>query len=411
MSSILTNNGAMVALKTLQSVNKNLGDVQGQISTGLKVGSAKDNAAVFSISQVMKSDVAGFKAISDSLSLGASTVSVASNAASSLNDTLEEIKSKVISANEDNVDKTKLQDEITSLVAQLESTVGAAQFNGLNLLNGDQSSVDILSSLDRQSDGTSTTGKINIDLTDTNLTTTAGAAVAGVFDSTQDGVSGDASAFSAVLVANDDAGTPTTNDEVDVAFDSAVAPSAGNVYNLSVGDTDFSYTAKTGDDNNAVAFALRDLVQNSGLDVTASVTAQAAPGTTDVVLNIKNDDDAAGITVASNVESAGTGKLAAVAAIDVTNDAEGAINVINQAIDDVIDAQATFGTAEKRIDIQSDFMGTLIDSFTSGIGSLVDANLEQASARLQALQVQQQLGTQALSIANQAPQSLLSLFR
>jgi flagellin len=53
----------------------------------------------------------------------------------------------------------------------------------------------------------------------------------------------------------------------------------------------------------------------------------------------------------------------------------------------------------------------LTDSLKSGIGSLVDADMEAASARLQALQVQQQLGTQALSIANQAPQNILSLFR
>jgi len=410
MSSILTNNSAMVALQTLQSVNKNLGDVQSQISTGLKISSAKDNSAVFAISQVMKSDVAGFEAISDSLSLGASTVSVASNATSSLNDTLEEIKSKVVSANEDNVDKSKLQDEINSLVKQLESTVGAAQFNGLNMLNGEKASVDILSSLDRQSDGTTTTGKITVDLSGTNLTTNTGAAVTGVFAGTT-GASGDTAAFSTVLVANDDAGTNTTDDGVAVTFDNAVAPAAGNVYKMSVGDTDFSYTAKSGDDNNAVAFALRDAIQGSGLNVTASVDAQAAPGTDDVVLNIKNDDTAAGITVSGNVETVGTGKLAGVAAIDVTADAAGAINVINQAIDDVIDAQATFGTAEKRIDTQSDFMSSLVDSFTSGIGSLVDADLEQASARLQALQVQQQLGTQALSMANQAPQSLLSLFR
>ncbi|MEM8755377.1 MAG: flagellin, partial [Pseudomonadota bacterium] len=76
-----------------------------------------------------------------------------------------------------------------------------------------------------------------------------------------------------------------------------------------------------------------------------------------------------------------------------------------------IGAQAALGTSEKRIEIQNDFMGTLIDSFKSGIGSLVDADLEAASARLQALQVQQQLGTQALSIANQSPQSILALFR
>ena len=56
-------------------------------------------------------------------------------------------------------------------------------------------------------------------------------------------------------------------------------------------------------------------------------------------------------------------------------------------------------------------MQTLIDSFTSGIGGLTDSDIEAASAKLQAMQVQQQLGVQALSIANSGPQSLLSLFR
>ena len=64
-----------------------------------------------------------------------------------------------------------------------------------------------------------------------------------------------------------------------------------------------------------------------------------------------------------------------------------------------------------RVEIQNEFMNTLIDSFKSGIGALVDADLEEVSARLQALQVQQQLGIQALSIANQAPQNILALFR
>ena len=68
-------------------------------------------------------------------------------------------------------------------------------------------------------------------------------------------------------------------------------------------------------------------------------------------------------------------------------------------------------TAQKRIDVQKDFVSNLVDSLRSGIGSMVDANMEEASARLQALQVQQQLGVQSLSIANQAPQNILSLFR
>ncbi len=74
-------------------------------------------------------------------------------------------------------------------------------------------------------------------------------------------------------------------------------------------------------------------------------------------------------------------------------------------------AASGFGAAQARIDAQNDFLSKQAASLKEGVGALVDANMEEASARLQALQVQQQLGTQALSIANQAPQSVLSLFK
>ena len=63
------------------------------------------------------------------------------------------------------------------------------------------------------------------------------------------------------------------------------------------------------------------------------------------------------------------------------------------------------------IDIQNDFLGSLSDVIEQGIGNLVDADLAKESARLQSLQIKQQLGAQALSIANQSPQVILSLFR
>lgn len=76
-----------------------------------------------------------------------------------------------------------------------------------------------------------------------------------------------------------------------------------------------------------------------------------------------------------------------------------------------ISAAAEFGNVGKRLELQADFTSKLVDSLNQGIGTLVDANLNEESARLQALQVQQQLGIQALSIANGAPQNILALFR
>jgi len=100
MSSILTNNSAMVALKTLQSINKDLTATQNQISTGKSVASAKDNSAIWAISKVMESDVAGFKTVSESLSLGESTVAVAANASETITDLLHDVRGRVVAAQE-----------------------------------------------------------------------------------------------------------------------------------------------------------------------------------------------------------------------------------------------------------------------------------------------------------------------
>lgn len=105
--------------------------------------------------------------------------------------------------------------------------------------------------------------------------------------------------------------------------------------------------------------------------------------------------------------------MGALSTIDVSasGDPLAALGAIEDLIDTAIDAAASLGSSAGRLETQSDFISKLTDSFTSGIGSLVDADMEEASAKLQALQVQQQLGVQALTIANQAPQSILSLLR
>ncbi|MCU0855867.1 MAG: flagellin, partial [Rhodobacteraceae bacterium] len=96
MTSILTNTGAMTALQTLRSINSNLAQTQNEISTGKSISSAKDNSAIWAISKVMESDVAGFQAIKSSLSLGESSVAVARNASESITKLLTDIKGKIV---------------------------------------------------------------------------------------------------------------------------------------------------------------------------------------------------------------------------------------------------------------------------------------------------------------------------
>ena len=136
MSSILTNTSAMVALQTMKSINSNLNKTQAEISTGKSVATARDNSAVWAIAKTMESDVKGFKGISDSLALGSSTIEVARQASETVTDLLTEIKGKIVAAQEDNVDRGKIQTDIEALRDQINSVVGAAQYNGLNLVDG-----------------------------------------------------------------------------------------------------------------------------------------------------------------------------------------------------------------------------------------------------------------------------------
>jgi len=90
---------------------------------------------------------------------------------------------------------------------------------------------------------------------------------------------------------------------------------------------------------------------------------------------------------------------------------EGMIGVVESALKDMTNAATNLGAAKSRIDLQKTFTQSLMDSIDRGVGQLVDADMNKESTRLQALQVQQQLGIQALSIANGNAQSILSLFR
>lgn len=104
------------------------------------------------------------------------------------------------------------------------------------------------------------------------------------------------------------------------------------------------------------------------------------------------------------------------AAIDLTTSSTTALlsadlQTVATQLTAATDAATSLGIAEKSIETQQTFLTELTDRIDSSVGSIVDANLEKEAARLQSLQVQQQLASQSLSIANQAPQNILSLFR
>ncbi|MDO5706211.1 MAG: flagellin [Paracoccus sp. (in: a-proteobacteria)] len=282
MSSILTNNSAIVALQTLKGINSNLSKTQAEISTGKSVANAKDNAAIWAISKVMETDQSAFKNIQSQLNVADATVATARSGAEMVTKLLTEMKDLAVGAINSTADFGKINTDIENKISQIASIVSGTQMNGVNLLSAG-GTMEVVGSLDREN------------------------------------------------------GNPETA-------------------------------------QNTITVASVDLETALDLDLEAG-TSGSYTGITDV------------------------------------DTAKAMVTAIENMIDAAVGGAADLGSAGKRISDQATFVGQLADSLKVGIGALVDADMEEASARLQALQTQQQLGIQSLSIANQAPQSILSLFR
>jgi flagellin len=117
-------------------------------------------------------------------------------------------------------------------------------------------------------------------------------------------------------------------------------------------------------------------------------------------------------TMAQNLKLSGSiVTLKTTSTVSTQAKASAMITVIQASLTNVNSALAKLSSGAAKFSIQATFTQKLSDTLTAGIGNLVDANMAQESAMLQSLQVKQQLGIQALSIANQAPQTILSLFK
>jgi flagellin len=136
-------------------------------------------------------------------------------------------------------------------------------------------------------------------------------------------------------------------------------------------------------------------------------------GSTQTITALASSDGSRRITAAAQNMSL-SGSIVTIstgASISTQGGASTMISVIQQSLENVDSALAQLSAGSKKFSIQLGFASKLSDTLTTGVGNLVDADMAKESALLQSLQVKQQLGVQALSIANQSPQYLLSLFK
>lgn len=273
--SVNTNAAALTALENLNKTADTLTQVQGRISTGLQVASAKDNASVWAIAQGQRADIGSLASVKNSLNRAASISDVTSTAGGSISDLLVQLREKVVSAMDPSLSttsRTALNADYQATLRQIAQVTSSASFDGANLINGSQPS--------------------------------------------------------------------------NIQF---LANAQGSAF---------------------ITLSVKDMSLNGAI-ITLSSTSTI--GT---------------VTQATNN----------LAALDTS------LANVNQALGDM-------GAQAKQVEAHITFVSKLSDVLQTGVGNLVDADMAKESARLQALQVQQQLGAQSLSIANQAPQVVLSLFR
>jgi flagellin len=408
MSSINTNVAALTALRSLTQTNYSLEQTQERISTGLRVNTAADNAAYWSIATTMRSDSMALSVVQDSLGLGAATVDTAYAGVDAAIDIADKIKQKLVSARGEGVDREKIQAEITELQGQLTGIADAAVVPGAeNWLSTDSSATaynaikSIVSSFTRVN-GAVSIQTIGVDTSSIKLY--------------------DATAVQATDVVTD--ATTGTFAAADDTFDISVGGNVVGTITTTTGSTQQSIvddinalgidglTAAvdgaqiTFANRNAAAVTFTDLAAATGLtDPTLTAATETGQGILDEEFDYF-DGTAWQTFSATDLDISGLSNATEdVAILDIM------IKAVDSQISALTEAATNLGSVKSRIDLQKDFAKSLIDTLEGGISQLVDADMNEESTRLQALQVKQQLGITALSIANGSSQSILQLFQ
>lgn len=179
---------------------------------------------------------------------------------------------------------------------------------------------------------------------------------------------------------------------------------------VAANDTSIDSTSRAAinEDFRSLIDQIQTIIDNSSFDGANLLDGSQSPGIA-VIANPEADNT---ITVRTENMSVGGSIITLPASADVSSlsNAQVSLSMVNTSLTQVNAALARLGSASNQLDTHMTFLTKLGDQLTAGVGNLVDADLATESAKLQALQVKQQLGTQALSIANQAPQSILALF-
>jgi flagellin len=385
VNSILTNSSALSALQSLNMTEQNLSITQNQVSTGLAVANASQNAAYWSIGQQLNSDSGIVTATNAALSQSQAVFDTATSAINSVITTINSIESAITEATNPGADIANINTTLASLSSQLTDAINGASFNGTNILNASiQGTMNFVSGFDASSSG----GTIST----IGFTTQALSGAPTVVSTVEEPAITNATTITQLQALTDNTATVTAasygNDIIDKTTDTT-----GDTFTVTSVGLDGTQTVTT----------------YSGIDANGNATTVAAAASLDVsVATTPPAGATSGLLTqgAYNLTSLGTGNATQVS----STNASAMLTAVGSALQAVTSYSAVIGATQDRMTAASQLNSALTTNYANGVSALVDADMNQASTRLQALQTQQQLGIQALAIANQNSQLILKLF-
>lgn len=453
MTVINTNLQSINAQRNLFRTQKGLDVSLQRLSSGLRINSAKDDAAGLAISQRFTSQIRGQTQAIRNANDGISLVQIAESSLVEVTNNLQRIRElSVQSANAtfSDTDRQALQQEVGELIQEIDRVGRSTNFNGVKLLDGSFAN-KVFQTGDQVGDNISISGKINTTKAGLRLTT-ATATQQGTAVGTTDLVAGDlvvndldvgAVAADAKAIADRIAtlksslSATATNTQAGITFGTVTAPADqseyllkldGNAVNLTYGAdvtaqdvadaineiSGYTATVVAGDLTITKADGSNFTLEESGTAAAADGLAAATTtyrGTvsvtsTDEALTIAGNDPAkAGLAAESITQATNTLR------IDTVAGAEAMITAVDAALSQVNSNRASLGAVQNRFDSVVTSLQTSIESLSAARSRILDADFAAETANLTKNQILQQAGIAMLSQANQLPQNILSLLR
>ena len=392
MATINTNMAANIASNSMTRNERSMSATMERLSTGLRINSAKDDAAGLAISSKMTSQIRGLNQAVRNANDAVSMIQVAEGAMKEVTNMYQRMRELAVQAISDSNtvnDRTALNNEYKQLSAEIQRIAGNTQWNGTNILDGDRTATTF-----QVGANASQTIDVDFGTLGANVTTSVASAVSANSD---DGGAKNTISFTGTIKAGDVISFKTDNNNyVSYTVTSAQATDLNSASGTSSADESIAGSDYSGTLTTASAGAIELLAVVDG----------------DLVIRAATDNAAnLSFSISDVSVSRGTHQPVTVTDITTSTNADSALTVLSTAINGVNSTRAGLGASMSRLEYASDNLQNVAQNTSSARSRVLDADYAAETTELARTQIIQQAATAMLAQANQSQQAVLSLLR